>query len=57
MGKNSEKKTLDQFLTLDLDQFLTHKRANFGPASNSRAYLHTYIYISIKCWTAGCRPT
>ena len=35
---------MDQFLTLDLDQFLTLETPNLGPVSNSTAY-NIYIYI------------
>ena len=37
-------KTLDQLLTLDLDQFLTYKRPNLGPVFNSTAQIYIYIY-------------
>ena len=42
MGKTVEK-NLDQFLALDLDQFLTQETPNPGPAFNSTAYIYIYI--------------
>ena len=47
--KNSGKKNLDQFLTLDLDQFLTPP--NLGPVFNSTAYIYIYIYICVCFYT------
>ena len=40
MGKQCEK--LDQFLTLNLDQFLTLKPPIIGPVLNSTAHIHVY---------------
>ena len=45
MGKNSEKKSLDHFLTLNLDHFLTLKPPNLGPLCNFTAYVYIYIYM------------
>ena len=50
MGKNSEKKSLDQFLTLNLDQFLTLKPLNLGPVFNFTVYI--YIYM-LWCYYLG----
>ena len=46
MGK-TVKQNLDQFLTLDLDQFLMLEIPNLGPAFNSTACM---IYIYICLW-------
>ena len=45
--KNGETvKNLDQFLTLDLDQFLTQETPNLGPVFNSTADIYIYIYMA-----------
>ena len=52
LGKNSKKK-MDQFLTLDLDQFLTLETPNLGPVFNSTAYI--YIYADApEFWATIC---
>ena len=43
------KKNLDQFLTLDLDQFLRLETPNLGPVFNSTAYIYIYTFIFFKC--------
>ena len=42
-GGNS-KKSLDQFSTYNLDQFLTYKRPDLGPVFNSTACIYIYIH-------------
>ena len=44
IGKTG-KKTLDQFLTLDLDQLLALETPNLGPVFNSTAYIYIDTYI------------
>ena len=45
-------KNLDQFLTLDLDQFLTQETPNLGPVLNSiYIYIHIYVPGRPGCWT------
>ena len=38
---------MDQFLTLDLDQFLTLETPNLGPVFNSTAYIYIYLFICV----------
>ena len=49
LGEKQQKKNLDQFLTLDLDQVLTLEPPNLGPVFNSTAYIYIYVYIYICC--------
>ena len=44
--ENSE--NLDQFWTLDLDQFLTLDTPKIGPVLNSTASIYMYIYIYMQ---------
>ena len=44
--KTGEKlQKMDQFLTLDLDQFLTLETPNLGPDFNSTTYIYIYMYM------------
>ena len=53
MGKKWKKKNLDQFWTLDLDQFLTLETPNLGPVSTAHIYVYIYIYTIFFFWGGG----
>ena len=56
MGKTV--KNLDQFLTLDLDQFLKLETPNLGPVFNSTAYIYISLCLSpsvfFRCPAFSC---
>ena len=41
MGGGTVEKNLDQFLTLDLDQFFNGETPNLGPVFNSTTYIYS----------------